>query len=754
MVKVRPLLRVVGALCTRYPGYVLAFWGALLLLALPLAGRVGEVLTTDYGVAPGSEAQVVRRTLAREFSGNSHQLVLIAATEAGGSARKAHTAQFGALLRGIRALPAVESVLDSTSLGQLALPELSATGRGAALITVRGKHKAAAERTTRQIQELAAVYKGEGLELLLTGGIPIEHEINAISAQDSRRAELFGLPLSLVVLIVAFGAPVAASLPLLVAVLSVTLSLAALFLLGQLFTFATFAQIVITMLGLATGIDYALLMVKRFREELRRTHDPALAARTTTETAGRAVTFSGLTVLVALAALLVPPLDFVQSIGVASLIVMFFSMVVSLTALPAALTLLGHRVNSLRFSRLEPGGRSRPFWQARARAVTKRPLLWTLLGVGGLLLLASPLLKMEVAFSGVRGLTQNTETRRAQAVLEALGLDSLLRSYDVLIDFGERGFYHPSSVRAVSHLSRAAAGLAGVAQTLTPTTTGTMPPLLVSGYYATPETAASSPLGGLAQATLSKTGRYALLRVFPDGDVSPAAATALEAELRALATAEGVSARVGGSLVSEREWATVLYRSFPVATGLVYLATFVLLGLAFRSLLIPLKSIVLNTLTVGAAFGVITAVFQLGWGASALGMPGGLGFVETSVPIFIFAIVFGLSMDYEVFLVARVVEHHEQGASDRDAVVEAVGATGGVITSAALIMGVVFFAFMFSHVVLIKTLSLGLTVAVLLDATLVRLVLVPAVMMLAGRWNWWLPRPVARFAKRVDLRHD
>ena len=519
-------------------------------------------------------------------------------------------------------------------------------------------------------------------------------------------------------------------------------------------TFATFAQIVITMLGLATGIDYALLMVKRFREELRRTHDPVLAAQTTTETAGRAVLFSGLTVLVALAALLIPPLEFVQSIGVASLIVMFFSIVVSLTALPAAMTLLGPKINSLRFSKHPPGGRSGPFWQAQARAVTERPLLWTVLGVGGLLLLALPLLKMEVAFSGVRGLTQQTETRRAQAILEELGLDSLLRSHDVLIDFGERGFYHPSSVRAVSHLSRAAAALPGVAQTLTPTTTGALPPLLVSGYYATPETASSSPLAGLMQATVSKSGRYALARVFPDGDISPAAAAALEAKLHTLTQTAGLSARVGGGLVIEREWAAVLYRSFPVAIGLVYLATFVLLGLAFRSLLIPLKSIVLNTLTVGAAFGVITAVFQFGWGASVFGLPGGLGFVETSVPIFIFAIVFGLSMDYEVFLVARVVEHHEQGASDRDAVVEAVGATGGVITSAALIMGVVFFAFMFSHVVLIKTLSLGLTVAVLLDATLVRLVLVPAVMMLAGDWNWWLPRPVARFAKRVDLGHD
>jgi len=750
------MLRLVGHLSTRYPRRVLAFWGVLLLLALPLAGRVGEVLTTDSGVAPGSEAQVVRRTLLREFSGNNnYQLIVVADTQAdAGADDEQYAARFGALLRDLRALPGVERVFDSTTQSPLPLPELSEGAQGAALITLGGRNKADAERITRQVQKRLEAHEGDGLELLLTGSIPVEGEINAISAQDSSRAELFGLPLSLLVLSVAFGALTAASLPLVVAMLSVTLSLAVLFLLGQLFTFATFAQIVITMLGLATGIDYALLMVNRFREELPRLGDPVLAAQTTTETAGRAVTFSGLTVLVALTALLVPPLAFVQSIGVASLIVMFFSVLVSLTALPAAMTLLGGRINSLRLSRVVPGSRSRSFWQAQAQAVTKRPLLWTVLGVGGLLLLALPLLRMEVAFSGVRGLTQETETRRAQNILTELGLGSLLRSYDVLVDFGERSFFHPSSVRAVSGFSRAAAEFAGVSQTLTPTTAGDLPPLFVSGYYATRETAEASPLAGLAQATVSETGRYALLRVFPEGDISPSAAAVLETRLHDLAQREGLSALVGGGPVIEREWAAVLYRSFPVAVGLVYLATFVLLGLAFRSLLIPLKSILLNTLTVGAAFGVITAVFQLGWGASVFGLPGGLGFVETSVPIFIFAIVFGLSMDYEVFLVARVVEHHQRGASDRDAVVAAVGATGGVITSAALIMGVVFFVFMFSHVVLIKTLALGLTVAILLDATLVRLVLVPAVMMLAGRWNWWLPRPVARFAKRVDLGHD
>ena len=187
---------------------------------------------------------------------------------------------------------------------------------------------------------------------------------------------------------------------------------------------------------------------------------------------------------------------------------------------------------------------------------------------------------------------------------------------------------------------------------------------------------------------------------------------------------------------------------------MVYLATLVLLGLAFRSLLIPIKSVILNSLTVSAAFGVITLIFQYGLGISLLGLPGALGYVDSSTPIFIFAFVFGLSMDYEVFLVARVFEAHERGLSDKDAVAEAMAATGGVISSAGLIMIVVFSVFISSQIVIIKTLALGLAVAIFLDVTLVRLALVPAVMSLAGSWNWWLPRPLKRLAERVNIQHS
>ncbi len=745
-----------AAFIVRFPHLILLGWAALLLAALPFAGRVGDVLTSDVGLPPNSEGSAVRATILREFAGSNYQVILVARAPQGEQpgGQSDYSSLFRQALTEIARLPFVNEVLDSSAQSTLPLPQLTRSASSAALITLTSRDQPEVEAASNRIRALLPEFERDGLELILTGNIPVEQEVSAISARDSQRAEIFGLPISLLVLAVAFGALVAATLPLGVALVSVVLSLAVLYGLGHLFTMATFAQIVVTMLGLATGIDYALLMVNRFREELTRRESAREAARATVMTAGRAITFSGLTVLIALAALLVPPLSFVRSIGVASIVVMLFSVLVSLTVLPAALCLLGKHVNAVPLTRLIPGRRSRAFWERQSKRVTARPLLFTVLGVGVLVALALPLLRIEVAFSSVRGLTAQTDTRKAQAVLEELGLDSLLRSFDVLVDFGERGFYHPSSVRSASRFTRAATELPNVAQALTPTTTGDVPSLFISGYYATQETARESPLADLVANTVSADGRYALLRIFPDSVITPSASASLERALRQLAEDEEMDVQIGGTPVIEREWSSTLYSSFPLAVGLVYLITFVLLGLAFRSLVIPLKSIILNTLTVAAAFGVITAVFQFGWGAGLFNLPGGLGFVESSVPIFIFAIVFGLSMDYEVFLVSRVVENHQAGQSDRDAVVNAVAATGGVITSAALIMGVVFAVFLFSHVVLIKTLALGLTLAVLLDATLVRLVLVPAAMMLAGRWNWWLPGPIARLARRVHIGHD
>jgi putative drug exporter of the RND superfamily len=739
-----------GSFVSNYPRRILAFWLLVFLACLPFARQISSVLTTQGDIEPNSVVEQVHDIVAREYGATPFQLVLVADAPHPVNTESVYQARFDHVLDSIAALDVVAQVHDYRS--ESMLPLLSEDGHSSiAIIDLTSENGLEASEAIGVIETLLPQ---EGpIDFHLTGRIAVDREVQRISERDAARAELFGLPISLVILALTFGAVVAAGLPLLVAVGSITFSFAILYGLGQFMTFAAFVQIIVTMLGLATGIDYALLMVNRFREELSRHDSPARAAAITTATAGRAVAFSGLTVMVALAALLIPPLAFIQTMGVGAMVTMLMSVSLSLTALPAALTLLGHRVNWLKLTRRVPGQRSRPFWRAQAERIMKRPWIWASSGTALLLLLSVPALTMQVSFAGVRGLTEDTSARQAQLVLERIELDQLLRSFDVLVDFGEPGFFHPNSVRQLTQFARTSGELEHVEQVLAPTSTS-LPGLLMRQYYASRASAEASPLQGLVEMTVSQNDRYALVRVFPAATILPWQSARIERQLAALAQEFNLSVLIGGDYIIEAEWTRVLYSSFPLAVGLVYLITFILLALAFKSLLIPLKSIVLNTLTVGAAFGVITLVFQQGWGASLLGLSGGLGFIETSVPVFIFAVVFGLSMDYEVFLVNRIYEAHRHGMSDREAVVHAIAATGGVISSAALIMIVVFAVFLFSNVIFIKMLSLGLTVAILLDATVVRLALVPAVMGLAGRWNWWLPRPVAHLAERLPLGHD
>lgn len=743
------MFTALATLVRRYPRYVLALWTLLPLLALPFAGRIGEVLTAQAGVVPGSGAAQVNALLESEFGSQDQRLlVLVTRSEKAKVGTPAFDGDYANLAAALQALPGIGTVQDYRNAAGLTLvgPDKS---YAVSLLTL---DRSVDERDT--LEEIDGVLAAaDTFTYNLSGGAAVKRELETISAGDARRAELFGLPLSLIVLTVAFGALAAAGLPLLVAAVSVTLSYALLFMIGQVFPFSVFTQTIVTMLGLATGIDYALLMVNRFREELGRNPTARDAAAATVLTAGKAVAFSGFTVMIALSALLVPPLDFIRSIGLGAMVVLLMGVLVAVTALPALLALLGTRVNAGKLTRRTPGERSRAFWSRRARLVQQRPLLWALSGTLLLVVLSIPALRIVLADPGSEGLSPATDARQVQGALEETGLAGVLDSFTVLLDFGDDGFFDPASVRTTSQFSRGAAELGDIAQVFSPTTAGGLPPLFVSGYYATRETALASPLAELVQDTVSQNGRYALIRLFPQGDLPLAAVREVEDRLGALASDLGVTATVGGTLVQEREWTRALYSSFPLAVALVYCATLILLGLAFRSLLIPIKSILLNTLTVGAAFGIITLIFQYGVGISLFGISEALGYVDSSTPIFVFAIVFGLSMDYEIFLVARVYEAHTRGLSDKEAVAEALGATGGVISSAGLIMIVVFSAFIASQIVLIKTLALGLAIAIFLDITLVRLVLVPAVMSLAGRWNWWLPRPLKRLSERLDVHH-
>ncbi|MEX2501229.1 MAG: MMPL family transporter [Trueperaceae bacterium] len=727
---------------------MLAIWLLAIGLSLPGAARIDQVLTAQAELDDASEAVQVSRTVAERFPGDDAEAtVLLIRPARDATDADAFAADRDVYLDALRSDPALSDVRNVADLLPVRRSDLSYLGQ----LLYADADLTEAQRAVRDARTLALDHPD--LRVALAGSVATTLELQEVSGRDARRGEAFGLPLSLLVLAVAFGALVAAGLPLLVAATTISVTLGLLFVVGQVLPFAVFTQSIVTMLGLATGIDYALLMTNRFREELRAGRPPREAAEVTAANAGRAVTFSGLTVMVALSALLVPPLPYIRSVGVGTMAVLLVSVLVASTALPALLTLLGHRVNWLRITRREPGVRTRGFWRGRALAIMRRPWAYTLVGGAGLLALTLPTATMNVADPGALGLAPGTEARQVVSALNELELGGLLGTATVLVDVGEGGFFGPVTPRNVSRLVREVQGLPSVGAVVSPFAVQTIPRLLLLQYYVDEDLARGSEVAPLAAATVGREGRYVQLQVIPERDLPPGEMAQLEAGLREAVRAAGFEATIGGTALFEAEWSRVLYGAFPAAAAIVVIVTLLILGVAFRSIVIPIKSVLLNAMTVAAAYGVITLIFQHGIGAGLLGLDGGMGFIDSNVPLFVFAIVFGLSMDYEVFLVSRIYENHLAGMSDHDAVATAMESTGSVITSAAAVMLVVFGVFFFSEVVLIKTLGVGLAVAVLLDATLVRLTLVPAVMTLAGRWNWWLPASLARLADRIGLRH-
>jgi len=733
-----------GRLLVRRPTWVAAAWIVVVAISAPLAARVGTVL--DAQPRLGTESEAVRvaeiETLAFAAGDAGTTIVLLRAPPDVPSWSQARD-------HAVTRIEALEGVAEVRDLRDLSLDVgLERTFLGALTFTASNDDPAATVDRVRDLRDFV-----DPLELDLAGGPATLRELQDISARDARRGELFGLPLSLLVLLVAFGAVVASVLPLLIASATITVALAAIYLVGQVVPFAVYTQTIVTMIGLATGIDYALLVVNRFREELRDGRTPHDAAVVTTGTAGKAVVMSGLTVVLALSSLLLPPLPDIRSAGLGTIIVVLVAVAVALTVLPPLLALLGPRVDRFRVTRRVPGLRTRRFWRRRAQAIVSSPYRWMAPALIGLVLIAAPTATMQVADLGVRGLATGTEARAVVHSLESAGLSGLLSSVTVLVDTGSEGFFGVRTPRRISTLVREIGELDGVESVVSPFSARGVPRLLLFQYYVDPTLARTAEVADLTAATVGTEGRWVRLQVLPSGGLDPAGATALMREIRALAEREGFSVAIGGSSAVDAEWRDALYGVFPWAIAIVGLATFILLGVGFRSILIPLKSILLNVLTVAAAYGAVTLVFQWGFGARLFGLDGPIGFIDTSVPLFVFAIVFGLSMDYEVFLVSRLYENHRAGMDDRAAVTEALASTGSVITSAAAVMLAVFSVFLWSDVVLIKMVGLALFVAVLLDATVVRVMLVPAVVRIAGRANWWFPRRLARLADRIDLSH-
>jgi RND superfamily putative drug exporter len=565
-----------------------------------------------------------------------------------------------------------------------------------------------------------------------TGEEALNFDLRRAIAEEVRAGEARALPLTLVLLFVAFGALVATLLPLASGALAVVLSLGAAVLIGRAWPLAASLQSVVSMLGLGLGIDYSLLTLSRFREARREGRGPLDAAEQAATYAGHTVALSGASVALGFLGLLLVPLREIRSVGVGGLLVVATSVLLATTLVPALLACLGDRVE---IGRLRPArnGDGTQTWRRWAAWVTAHPLL--VLAVAGSPLLALALQTTRLSAALPRDWLPAMESTSAVRALRQMGRAGVAQGVRVILELPPDAFALGAEGWAAGRrLESVLSADPRVARVLSLRT--------AAGERADDLDYVSFLPAQLKHAFVAAEGDALLLELVPQDAASPQELSRLVRELRgadaaALSGVAGARLRVGGLPAFNTDYEDAVAGRSPTVVGFVLAGTLVALLAGFRSVLVPLKAIALNVLSVAAAFGAVVLVFQEGWGGRLVGLEAPLGGLFPAVPLLVFAIVFGLSMDYEVFLVARVAEAREAGLTESEALSEGMARTGGVISSAAAIMVGVFGAFALGDLLLVRILGFTLAVAVLLDATLIRMAVGPALLSLAGRWNWW-----------------
>jgi len=580
--------------------------------------------------------------------------------------------------------------------------------------------------------------RSDTLDVVAVGTAAMNHDFTRVAREDLRRSELVVLPLVLALLLLVFGSVVAATLPLLVGILAVAIGLAGTGLLGRVTPVSAYASNVVSMVGLGVAIDYSLFIVSRYREELRGS-PPAEALARTLATTGRAVVFSGLTVCIGLASLLLLRTDTISSMGVAGIIVVVTAVVYALTFLPALLAILGARVDALRvpFVHPERTARADGFWHRIADFVMARPWPVVIPVVLVLLVLGLPLRQIRLGADDASTLPAGSEAKRGAELLrhEFPGADTA--PIVIVLRYAEGSPLTPERVSRLYDLSRWVKSRTGVARV--DSIVDLAPGIKREQYQQIAAVPAAFRPPGLDTAFARLVGPHLTLLV-AHTSVPPAsdAARALVRTIRREHPPVDAEVLLTGPTAFDLDFIGVVGDAAPAAIGFVVLATYIALFCLLRSVLLPLKAVVMNLLSITASYGALVWVFQEGH------LSGWLGFtpapIETPIPLIMFCILYGLSMDYEVLLLSRTHEEYLRTGDNARAVADSLAHTGRLITGAAAIMAGVFFGFgLVNQITMIKAMGIGMGLAVIVDATIVRALLVPATMRLLGRWNWWAP---------------
>ena len=725
-----------GRFAARYRWLIVGLWMVAVAVALPFAPRASDVLQSGGFISPNAESQRAVDLLTQKL-GLQPTIVQIIFTSKKYSADDPRFAlEAEQALAGLRSWSKVADITSFTDN-----PRQISLDRHAAYadVTLNIDSDSAPKLLPELEQRLRKV---PDLQESVGGGPVFYADIQFVSERDLRRAEILAFPFAIIALLLVFRSVVAAVLPALVGGAAVATTLAIIFALGQVTTLSIFVLNITTLFGLGLGVDFSLFIVSRFREELARGRSVEEAVAITVNTAGRAVTFSGLTVSIGLLGLILFPINMLSSVGLGGMLVVLLAVLAAITLLPAALSILGTRVNSLPvrlphlWRRRQPLTEHHGFWYRLSHFVMRYPVRVFVPVLLILLALGLPVLSVRFSSPDASILPKDVPSRQAYDLL-ATRFDSQETTPIVLAIQTQGNVMTPANIRDLYNYVRRIEADPRVARVDSIVSADSR--LTLEQYevlYAHPALNTDPYLSALAKETVA--GNTLVIQVISKYSALDQRSQALAQTIRNTPPGHGMTLLVTGQSAANIDYVTSLYTAFPIAILVVALVTYVVLFLFFRSVILPLKAILMNTLSILASYGALVVIFQDGFLHQILGFTP-LGFVEASSPILLFCALFGLSMDYEVFLLSRVQEAFLQTGDNRQAVALGLQRSGGIITSAAVIVVVVSGCFATADMILVKALGLGMALAVALDATLVRGLLVPATMRLLGNWNWWLP---------------
>ncbi|MBX3070064.1 MAG: MMPL family transporter [Thermomicrobiales bacterium] len=730
------MFAALGDFAYRRRWLVVAIWLTGFVLAVPILLRVEEPLKVGGFTSPGIESSRASAAVQRHLTSSQSTVVVLFHADNLQASDRLFDAEVRYTLQPIEELAYVDSIIFPSDDEHL----ISDDGRTAYAIV-------GIDLPTHEAQQRMGAFKEAlrdppDLEVLVAGAPAFYADIETVSQSDLRRAELIALPVALVALLLVFGSVVAAGVPLITGGLSVAGVLASLFALAHVTDLSIFVMNLATMLGLGLAVDYSLFITSRFREELDRTDGQVHAAVVRTQaTAGRAIFFSGFTVLIGLSGLVMFDFMFLRSVGIAGVLVVTFAVGAALTLLPAVLGIVGTRIDRLSlFSRrrMEETGESRGFWYRLSHWVMKRPLLVAIPSALLLISFGLPFRHVVISSPDATILPTGLPSRQAfDLMVEEFGAGEI--SPFVVVLTSDSDMYSDGNLGAIFDLTAMLDQDPRVdhVQSIAPIAEGIGREQAIELMKLQPRLA---ELGLIDQSDRFISETAALILAFGNDYAIADENKSLLSDIRGWQPPEGADVELlaGGATAEIVDVVDKMYGQFPYAVLFVLLVTYLVLLLLFRSLLLPLKAIILNTLSILASYGALVFIFQDGHLTRLLRFDP-QGYVEASLPIIMFCVLFGLSMDYEVFLLSRIREEWEQHGDNTAAIAIGLQRSGRIITSAALIVVVVTLSFASAEVILIKALGVGIAIAVFLDATVIRALLVPAMMRLMGDWNWWMP---------------